>query len=100
MMNATRGKSFEDYLEKREPEASPKCKYCETSSDDGMCFIASGYVAEDRKDNIHISAFLHRDIMIFSANFLTIEAKINFCPMCGRQLSNENMPQEARERRP
>ena len=62
-----------------------RCKYCEASDDD-TCYIVSGYVAEDRKDNIHMSAFLHRDTMIFSANYLTLDAPINFCPMCGRDL--------------
>ena len=62
-----------------------RCKYCE-APDEEVSFIVSGYVAEDRKDNIRVSAFLHRDTIIFSANFLTLEAPINFCPMCGRNL--------------
>ena len=62
-----------------------RCKYCEAPDDD-VSFIVSGYIAEDRKDNIQISAFLHRDTMIFSANYLTLAAEINFCPMCGRNL--------------
>ena len=62
-----------------------RCKYCEAPADD-TTLIVSGYLVEDRKDNIHVSAFLHGDTMIFSANFLTLEAPINFCPMCGRNL--------------
>ena len=63
-----------------------RCRYCD-ASDEATSFIVSGYVVEDRKDNINMSAFLHGDTMIFSANFLTLEASINFCPMCGRKLS-------------
>jgi len=65
---------------------SEHCKYCD-ASDEVTSFIVSGYVVEDRKDNINMSAFLHGDTMIFSANFLTMEASINFCPMCGRKLA-------------
>ena len=60
------------------------CKAC-TESDE-VYYIVSGYVCEDRKDNIRIAAFLHRDTMIFSANYITLEATINFCPMCGKRL--------------
>ena len=60
------------------------CKYC-TDSDD-IQFLVSGYVIEERKDNIRVSAFIHKSTMIFSANYITLEAPINFCPMCGRRL--------------
>ena len=62
-----------------------RCKYCEAPDED-VSFIVSGYIAEDRKDNIRVSAFLHKDTIIFSANYLTLEAPINFCPICGRNL--------------
>ena len=63
------------------------CKYCDVSNEE-TAFIVSGYVCEDRKDNISVSAFIHRDTMIFSANFITLETTINFCPMCGRKLTS------------
>ena len=62
------------------------CRAC-IESEGIIGHIASGYVCEDRKDNIRMSAFLHRDKMIFSANYMTLEATINFCPMCGRKLA-------------
>ena len=63
-----------------------QCKYCDASVE-VTNFIVSGYVVKERKDNINMSAFLHGDTIIFSANFLTLEASINFCPMCGRKLA-------------
>ena len=77
------------YIPPMPPESkttTEQCKYCDASVE-VTSFIVSGYVAEDRKDNITMSAFLHGNTMIFSANFLTLEASINFCPMCGKKLT-------------
>ena len=68
-----------------------QCKYCEDT--DEVHYIVSGYVAEERSDNISVSAFLHRDVMIFSANYLTLEASIRYCPMCGKRLEHNDLQQ-------
>ena len=65
------------------------CKFCSDSED--VSYIISGYVAkgsENREDNISVSAFIHEDLIIISANHMTLKATINFCPMCGRKFPN------------
>ena len=63
------------------------CIYCGDTEDTN--FIVSGYAIENSKENIHMSAFVHRNMMIFSANYLILEVPIRFCPMCGRKLNHE-----------
>ena len=73
-----------------------QCKHC-LGPEHEASFFVSGYVATDRIDNINMSAFLHWDTLIFSANFMTLEATINFCPMCGRKLTPSSLNEDCEQ---
>lgn len=60
------------------------CDYCKPN-DNSM--LASANVIDERIGNIHVSSFIGADTLFTSANFLTVEVKINYCPMCGEKLN-------------
>ena len=65
------------------------CKFCDDAKN-SSCII-SGNVFKctgENADNISIYAFIDNDSLIISANNMTLKATINFCPMCGKELSN------------
>lgn len=59
------------------------CGYCK-QNDNSM--LASANVIDKRIGNIHVSSFIGGDTLFTSANFLTVDVKINYCPMCGEKL--------------
>lgn len=61
------------------------CDFCKPLVDE-TAMLASGNVI-DGKNNIHISAFISDDVLFFTANFLSIHAKIFYCPICGSKLA-------------
>lgn len=62
----------------KEQPTQTNCEYCHTDRD--------GYVFPLEK-NSH--AFIDRDKIVLKANGWRGEAKIKYCPMCGRRLADE-----------
>ena len=62
----------------KEQPTQTNCEYCHTDCD--------GYVFPLEK-NSH--AFIDRDRIVLKANGWRGEAKIKYCPMCGRRLTDE-----------
>lgn len=64
-------------------------KACVFCCHEDAAMLLSGDATDQRLGALHLMIFIAGDLLFANANFLGIQTKICFCPMCGRKLERK-----------